>query len=128
MSQLTCPKCQEPLQPVLFANFEIDRCVSCQGLWFDLLEAQELKRVQGSEAIDSGDPKLGLQFNQTPAQIHCPKCQAGMTKMVDLQQPHIWYEKCPVCYGIWFDAGEFKDFKEATLLDYIKAIFARARP
>jgi 4a-hydroxytetrahydrobiopterin dehydratase len=32
--------------------------------------------------------------------------------MVDAKQPHLWYEACTECYGIFFDAGEFKDFKE----------------
>jgi Zn-finger nucleic acid-binding protein len=47
--------------------------------------------------------------------------------MVDLKQPHIRYEKCPSCYGIWFDAGEFKDYKEENLSDIFKDIFSGER-
>jgi Zn-finger nucleic acid-binding protein len=35
-----------------------------------------------------------------------------MIRMVDIDQHCIWYEKCPACYGVWLDAGEFKNFKD----------------
>jgi Zn-finger nucleic acid-binding protein len=50
-----------------------------------------------------------------------------MVKMVDHKQPHIWYETCHSCFGVFFDAGEFRDFKEETLADYFKDLFAKER-
>lgn len=126
MSKVQCPKCQGSLEQVVYANIEVDRCTSCKGIWFDSLEAQELKTVKGSESIDIGDSKTGSQFNNM-GDINCPKCRTKMTKMVDLKQSHIWYEKCPVCYGIWFDAGEFKDFKEEGVRDIFRDIFSKER-
>jgi len=35
------------------------------------------------------------------------------------------YEYCPVCHGTFFDAGEFTDFKQETVLDFIKKIFLK---
>lgn len=125
MTQLHCPKCQGTLSEVVYASITVDRCTDCQGIWFDSLEAQELKEIKGSESIDVGDPQTGQKFNQT-REINCPKCQTKMTKMVDLKQAHIFYEKCPVCYGMWFDAGEFKDYKEETVFETIKN-FCRVR-
>jgi Zn-finger nucleic acid-binding protein len=126
MSQMKCPKCQGSLEAVVYAELEIDRCTDCKGIWFDSQEAQELKELQGSESIDIGDPKAGTKFNEV-RDVNCPKCKTRLTKMVDLKQSHIWYEKCPVCYGIWFDAGEFKDFKEEGLADIFKGIFTGQR-
>lgn len=126
MSKVQCPKCQGSLEQVVYANIEVDRCTNCKGIWFDSLEAQELKTVKGSESIDIGDSKTGSQFNNM-GDINCPKCRTKMTKMVDLKQSHIWYEKCPVCYGIWFDAGEFKDFKEEGVRDIFRDIFSKER-
>lgn len=126
MSKVQCPKCQGSLEQVVYANIEVDRCTNCKGIWFDSLEAQELKTVKGSESIDIGDSKTGSQFNNM-GDINCPKCRTKMTKMVDLKQSHIWYEKCPVCYGIWFDAGEFKDFKEEGVRDIFRDIFSKQR-
>jgi Zn-finger nucleic acid-binding protein len=126
MSQLKCPKCQGNLEAVVYSNVEVDRCTNCKGLWFDSLEAQTLKNIKGSESIDTGDPETGSKFDEI-GDINCPKCHTKMTKMVELKQSHIWYEKCPVCYGVWFDAGEFKDFKEEGMLDIFKDIFRGIR-
>lgn len=123
MKQLNCPKCQGSLEQVTYSNIAIDRCVDCKGIWFDSQEAQQLKNIKGSESIDIGDPETGSKFNQI-GDINCPKCGTKMTKMVDLKQTHIWYEKCPVCYGTWFDAGEFKDFKEEGILEIIRDRFS----
>jgi Zn-finger nucleic acid-binding protein len=123
---MKCPKCQGSLEAVVYADIEVDRCTNCHGIWFDSQEAQTLKEIEGSEVIDTGDPKVGSKFN-TIEDINCPKCKAKMTKMVDLKQSHIWYEKCPVCYGIWFDAGEFKDYKQEDIQDIFKGIFTGER-
>ena len=126
MSQLQCPKCQGSLEAVVYSEVEVDRCTNCKGIWFDLMEAQTLKKIQGSESIDTGDAATGSKFDKI-GNINCPKCHTQMTKMVDLKQPHIRYEKCPSCYGIWFDAGEFKDYKEENLSDIFKDIFSGER-
>lgn len=126
MSQIQCPKCQGSLEAVVFADIEVDRCTECKGIWFDSMEAQKLKKIQGSETIDVGDPATGSKFDAV-VDINCPKCKTKMTKMVDLKQNHLWYEKCPVCYGIWFDAGEFKDYKEEGIMDIFKDIFRPER-
>lgn len=126
MSQMHCPKCEGTLEAVVYADIEVDRCTHCKGIWFDSLEAQTLKKTKGSESIDIGDPKIGSKLDAI-GNIDCPKCHTLMTKMVDPKQTHLWYEKCPVCYGIWFDAGEFKDYKEEGLADIFKDIFTGPR-
>jgi Zn-finger nucleic acid-binding protein len=126
MSQLQCPKCQGSLESVIYSDIEVDRCTNCQGIWFDSQEAQELKKMKGAETIDVGDPSTGKKFDEIGT-INCPKCKTQMTKMVDLKQSHIRYEKCPICYGVWFDAGEFKDYKEENLSDVFKSIFSKER-
>src|SRR5687767_2681433 len=35
-SSVECPKCSGTLQPVVQDNIEVDRCVQCGGLWFDM--------------------------------------------------------------------------------------------
>ena len=47
--------------------------------------------------------------------------------MVDHQQPHIWYEQCPGCGGVYLDAGEFSDLKDVTVMDMLKGWFAKPR-
>ena len=123
---MNCPKCNALLEKVEYQTIEVDRCTSCRGIWFDMLEAEQLKAIKGSEKIDIGDPKEGKRYNRVEA-INCPRCLTQMNITVDDHQPHIWYEYCEICHGMFFDAGEFSDFKEETVLDYFRDLFSKPR-
>ena len=123
---MNCPKCDAEMQVIMYQNIAVDRCTGCKGLWFDILEHEHLKAIEGSESIDIGSAALGKRFNEVD-DIKCPKCSSKMLKMVDAQQPHIWYEGCPSCFGVFFDAGEFRDYKEKTVLDFFRDIFTKER-
>ncbi len=111
---------------VRFDEIEIDRCTGCGGLWFDAHERERLKRRKGSAAVDTGDAATGRRNNELGA-IDCPRCTTRMVRMVDVDQPHIWFERCSVCGGSYFDAGEFRDDVEVTLVDVFRRLFARPR-
>ena len=49
-----CPKCRASMLPVTYQDITVDRCTSCQGIWFDLMEHRRLRDVEGSETIDVG--------------------------------------------------------------------------
>jgi Zn-finger nucleic acid-binding protein len=125
-NEMICPKCKGNTEKVKYGSIEVDRCLGCKGIWFDMLEAEDLKKVKGAEAIDIPDPKIRKKYNKM-GDINCPKCARKMIKMVDIDQSHIWFEKCPRCYGVWFDAGEFTDYKEEDKLDKIKDFLTRER-
>lgn len=123
---MKCPKCSEAMQALVQDGVEVDRCTACGGIWFDILEAEDLKRLRGSETIDSGSELTGKEQNKIDA-IKCPRDSAAMLRMVVSGQPHIWYEACPVCHGTYFDAGEFKDFKTESFIDSVRAAFNKER-
>lgn len=123
---MQCPKCGHPMEQVSFSAIEVDRCTLCKGLWFDLLEHERLKAMPGAEAIDAGDAGVGALFNRDD-RIHCPRCGGGMIRMVDPEQPHIWYESCGACHGVFFDAGEFTDYKQRTAGDFFRRLRATER-
>ena len=132
MNPTICPKCGGSLEQVVCAGIEVDRCLCCKGIWFDSLEAEKLKAIKGSESLlDIGDPKTGTQLDQITEFINCLRCGTRMTRMVDIDQHCIWYEKCPVCHGVWLDAGEFKNFKDnfkrPGILGQAKKMFRRKR-
>ena len=112
------------MEKLEYERIEVDRCTYCGGIWFDLLEAEHLKSLEGSESIDVGNPVDGRHFDQI-RKIDCPVCHTRMIGMVDRSQPHIHFESCKVCYGIFFDAGEFTDWKSKTLLDFFRDLIAR---
>ncbi len=124
---MNCPKCLAAMQVVGVQGGEIDRCTGCGGLWFDMLEDEDLLALAAE--IDTGDAAVGRQNNNID-RISCPKCSSGqpLIRMVDPAQPHIWFESCTVCYGKFFDAGEYRDLAEFTLGDWLKRLRARPRP
>ena len=48
-----------------------------------------------------------------------------MIQMAFPEQPHIKYEMCSVCNGLFLDAGEFKDLQETSFAERIKDLFGR---
>ncbi|HAI13923.1 MAG TPA: hypothetical protein DCM28_19625 [Phycisphaerales bacterium] len=123
---MRCPKCQNTMREVDFEGLTIERCECCKGLWFDLHECKKLIAIKGSEIIDAGSPSVGEEHNKLGV-YDCPKCLHRMSQMVDHQQPHIWYEQCPGCGGVYLDAGEFSDLKDVTVMDMLKGWFAKPR-
>jgi Zn-finger nucleic acid-binding protein len=114
------------MERVSYKDIDIDRCTGCRGIWFDLLEREKLAKIEGSETVDVGDAADGRKSDRIE-RIDCPVCRTPMIRMVDPAQPHVWYEACKVCHGVFLDAGEFRDLKERTLLDRVRGLFALER-
>ena len=104
---------------------DVERCLSCKGLWLDLLKYEDLKDI--AEAVDIGDPELGKKLNKID-KINCPVCpNSRLLRMVDPDQPHIWFESCPSCYGRFYDAGELLDLSEYSISDFFKQFLVKER-
>ena len=123
---MKCPKCESQFETITFDKIEVERCLGCQGLWFDMLEKEDLVQIKGSEAIDIGNSQVGKQYRDQE-DVRCPHCSVEMLPMVDKDQYHIKYESCPICYGTFFDAGEFRDLKEHTVLERFQEMLRTLR-
>jgi Zn-finger nucleic acid-binding protein len=108
---MNCPKCFSPMVRVLFEGVEVDRCIDCHGLWFDVSEREDLMKRRASEAIDNGDAQLGSEFNRVNF-IFCPRCGSQMMPRVAQGRPRLEFEQCTICAGSFFDAGEFRFLKQ----------------
>jgi uncharacterized protein len=122
---MECPKCQAHMEVVRFEGTDVDRCVRCGGLWFDRSEAEELRGRAGSEVIDSG-PAWQAPMHNEQGKVFCPVDGTLMVRMVDPAYPQFWLESCPKCQGNFFDAGEFTDFKERELGEFLRRRSGRA--
>jgi uncharacterized protein len=122
-STITCPKCQAPMEKVKFQDIEIDRCTKCRGLWFDMLEREHLDALKGSATIDIGPAQK--ENRDKAVRINCPVCHTPMIRMVDLNNRNISYESCQVCYGLFYDAGEFREHKERHVFGFFRELFKR---
>jgi uncharacterized protein len=109
------------MEPVVFQDIQVDRCTACKGLWFDALEKEHLDRLRGSETIDVGT----AGHSASTAQMNCPVCHTRMIDMVDVDDPKLHLKSCKVCYGLFFDAGEYREHKEHATLSLFHQLFHR---
>lgn len=126
---MQCPKCPGTLEAKTYGRkITVHRCSDCGGLWCKPDVLLEMKKEWMSEAVlDSGDPKVGEALDQLD-DIKCPEDGTLMEKVADEKQIHIWYESCPTCDGMFFDAGEFTDLKYDTLMDRVRGFIKGRRP
>ena len=120
---MNCPKCQSAMEIVNIAGVEIDRCTHCKGIWFDQQEKDLLKKAKGTHKADTGHQAVGEHYNRI-RDIDCPRCSVAM-KEVEMKRGRIpiQYETCEKCHGAFFDAGEFRDFAEPTIVEFIKDLY-----
>ncbi len=123
---LNCPKCNSPMEAVAFSGVTVDRCVACEGIWFDGVEHRDLKKIEGSAAVDTGSAKVGKEHDKMEGAA-CPVCGEEMATRNDPYQSHIRYDVCPKAHGVYFDAGEFRDFVKEDLGDFFKDLLAGIR-
>jgi PAT family beta-lactamase induction signal transducer AmpG len=123
---MRCPKCRSDMELLEIDGVEIDRCLSCHGLWFDPGEVEKLRNKKVAAAIDIGDPASGKKRNPID-RYRCPRCGGRMLRLADPVQKHIWYEECESCQGSYFDAGEFTDLATLSVSDLFKRFTTPAR-
>jgi Zn-finger nucleic acid-binding protein len=114
------------MEIVEHAGINVDRCTGCQGIWFDGLEHRDLKKAGGADSLDIGSAKVG-RTHDAQVDVACPKCGSKMDTIADKFQHHIHYEVCPQGDGVYFDAGEFRDFVKEDIGDFFKGLLASRR-
>ncbi len=121
---MICPKCQGTMESVTYGGMQVARCVGCKGLWFEALEAERLKTLKGSETLDTGDAATGKKMDALN-RIQCPVCHTPMIRMVDMNHPDVHFESCKICFGAFFDAGEFRHLKESHVAAFFKKLMGK---
>lgn len=113
------------MEQVQICGIEIDRCTRCKGIWFDQQEQSQIKCARGSHKADIGHQAIGEHYNAI-RDIQCPRCNVSMQEE-ELKRGRIpiQIETCPKCQGCYFDAGEFRDFAEPTILEFAKDLVTR---
>lgn len=109
------------MEKVEHTSIVVDRCVHCHGIWFDKVELDHLKNVRAANLIDTQNPS-NKELWDKENEIDCPVCNYRMVSKFDIEHTSIRFENCPLCYGIFFDAGEFKEYEGTTILDWLKSL------
>lgn len=116
---MQCPKCKDSMKEISGFSFPALKCNGCHGIWFKNGSHETARTVQGVSAIDPTKSNMQSHYRKI-RDISCPECNKKMIKMVDKDQHHIEIESCPYCRGVFFDAGEFRDFVQHSFLERVK--------
>jgi len=114
-----CPKCASQMNKIDDFRFSAEKCSGCNGIWFRDSSHEIAKSLAAAKSIDESNTNAAAAYNLV-RDIDCPECKKPMLKMVDRTQQHIELESCHYCDGVFFDAGEFADLTEFTLLERVK--------
>ncbi|RMG24815.1 MAG: hypothetical protein D6732_23230 [Methanobacteriota archaeon] len=98
---LCCPNCHVKMVPSLYFGILVEKCPSCEGVWFDRdeLDALEDKKF----ALDNW--KGSLIHREKDTERECPICEEPMhTFKYRLYNLEIDY--CIEGHGFWLDKGE----------------------
>ncbi len=104
-----------------YNGVKVERCTKCYGLFFDHLEKETLKKMECADIIDVGDEFVGAKFNEI-LDVACPKCETKMEHVLRTDPFEIKFECCPACKGIYFDAGEFRDYLEDEIYEQFQDV------
>ena len=99
-SSLRCPECDARMQLFSCANVVIDKCPSCQGIWFDTRELGVFRDTL--QAHDLGDLKVrSPESDSTPSLLACPRDGTVLTAFTYSYNSKVRLQRCDRCHGIW---------------------------
>ena len=100
---MDCPKCGSGLKTEKYKGMEVDKCVSCEGMWLDYPELDQLEDT----AMDEDELKGSMITREMGSEITCPKCH-GATQQFQYRYNELWLDVCEAEHGFWLDKGEEK--------------------
>lgn len=119
-SKRICPNCNIALQTINLkqtGTFEIERCTSCYGLFFDPGEIETLLETSVSGVFDTNFQLLdhiNKERYQKPEKvkyIKCPVCQVLMNRVRYGHRSGVVIDQCKM-HGIWLNNGEITHLME----------------
>ena len=104
---MKCPKCNsESLAAFKVEEVTVDRCSSCDGIWFD---AQELGELLAEEAKQVASLRRGNMHEELDGKKgNCPRDATELLRVYSAADKTVILDACPECRGIWLDGGEFE--------------------
>lgn len=103
---MICPKCRKSElieRKVKYADWTIEYCPKCKGMWFD---GTEFERI-----LSTATQKLEVPREAVKLRLDCPKCSKPLYAF-HYPQTYVTIEMCKKCTGFWLDSGEFREIRE----------------
>ena len=119
-SERICPHCAKALQTVdlrLNGSFQIERCETCFGLFFDpgqidvLLASSVANVFDINRELIKNINKDRFKTNQKVKYIKCPVCRQFMRRVNFGQRSGVIVDRCKQ-HGLWLDNGEISHLLE----------------
>ena len=98
---MQCPRCDGELELKQFKGIEVDRCQSCQGMWLDIDELDQLEDT----VLDQDEIKGMMMYRQRSGELSCPRCQSSL-QVFNYRAYNLEVDFCEQEHGFWLDAGE----------------------
>lgn len=107
---ITCPRCNSATSVVGVDQLELDRCARCGGIWFDVGEVRELRKLVDDKRVREQLQELphahGAGSTSTEAvALACPVCALKMVRRHHEDAPGVVVDRCQQ-HGTWLDQGE----------------------
>jgi Zn-finger nucleic acid-binding protein len=117
---MDCPRDGTKLEAKVYeANIEVDSCGTCQGMFLDKGELEQIQKAAEhdySKALKKDFDPMHETFaaaNQELAgTVKCPKCGAEMDMRPYGYGSQVLIDVCPEDCGIWLDAGEIQALEQ----------------
>jgi Zn-finger nucleic acid-binding protein len=103
---MTCPKCRTPaLTQFSVQEKTVDRCPSCNGIWFD---KDELTQLLAEDARQVASLRRGAVKEEIAGKKGlCPRDGSELLRVYSAIDRSVVLDACAECRGIWLDGGEF---------------------
>jgi Zn-finger nucleic acid-binding protein len=99
---LECPRDSSALAMEHEYGIEVDRCATCNGVWYD---QAELALLEATVARDDDQRRGMIDYARRQSQLRCPKCGSEM-QAFNYRAYNLELDACPNEHGFWLDAGE----------------------
>ena len=104
---MKCPKCKsETLADFKIDDLDVNRCASCDGIWFDAHELTELLAEDAKEVALLRRGSLREELDGKKG--FCPRDAGELLRVYSAVDKTVIIDACPECRGIWLDGGEFE--------------------
>ncbi len=100
---MICPRCGSSLKVQKYRGIEVDKCESCEGMWLDYPELDQLEDT----VLDTDEVKGTMITRSSEGERPCPVCQAPMDQF-RYRFNELWLDVCPEDHGFWLDKNEEK--------------------
>jgi len=112
---MKCPRTGTEMKQIEIGGVKVDYSEACGGVWLDnyeLMKFDEVHESAGEElaALTAAPGKIPYDPS---ARLNCPKDpDFVMARRFHSARAEVEIDECPLCGGIWLDAGELKRIRE----------------